>query len=246
MPCAWAASFTAELDDAAARAQYAFYTDDARALQDIRLVIEKLDAPAEFAAVKEYQLGFVQWKTAQLADKDASNQQPSRPTGSARGSIGKAAQSCVTHMQAATRYDTRFAEAYAIEALCSGLTAAPTMTVSSQRATVSCQRKILRTALDLEPRNPRVRLIEYLCRNEADEAARFEQLRSTVAAFDVAVGSQPGKPDWGHAEALVLLGQEQISRGDAVAAREALEQALVLAPDYHTAQVLLRTAATPR
>ena len=52
-----------------------------------------------------------------------------------------------------------------------------------------------------------------------------------------------GKPDWGHAEALTLLGGSYLTSGDPVAARDALERALVIAPDYREAQELLQTAA---
>jgi Tfp pilus assembly protein PilF len=45
-------------------------------------------------------------------------------------------------------------------------------------------------------------------------------------------------------EALTTLGETYLQRGDPVAARDALERALVLAPDYRQAQQLLQAAAT--
>ena len=71
----------------------------------------------------------------------------------------------------------------------------------------------------------------------------LERWRTVVAKFEAAPPSQPGKPDWGHAEALTLLGQSYLKRGEMVAARDVLERALVLAPDYRQAQKLLQTAA---
>ena len=41
-----------------------------------------------------------------------------------------------------------------------------------------------------------------------------------------------------------MLGESYLQRGDPVAARDALERALVLAPDYRQAHKLLQTAAT--
>jgi Tfp pilus assembly protein PilF len=43
---------------------------------------------------------------------------------------------------------------------------------------------------------------------------------------------------------LVLLGQSYLQKGDSLAARDAIERALVLAPDYRKAQELLQPAAT--
>jgi Tfp pilus assembly protein PilF len=43
------------------------------------------------------------------------------------------------------------------------------------------------------------------------------------------------------------MGEEYLRRGDPLAARNVLERALVLAPDFHVAQELLQTAsARPR
>jgi len=41
-----------------------------------------------------------------------------------------------------------------------------------------------------------------------------------------------------------MLGESYLQRGDPVAARDTLERALVMAPDYRQAQQLLQGAAT--
>jgi Tfp pilus assembly protein PilF len=41
-----------------------------------------------------------------------------------------------------------------------------------------------------------------------------------------------------------MLGETYLQRGDPVAARDVLERALVMAPDYRQAQRLLQAAAT--
>ena len=103
----------------------------------------------------------------------------------------------------------------------------------------------MRTALTLGAENPRVHFIEALCSSgEEGDAVAIERWRAVVARFEAAPPSQPGKPDWGHAEALTLLGESYLKRGDMVPARDVLERALVLAPDYRQAQKLLQTAAT--
>lgn len=236
------AETTAELDDVAARIQYAFYTADVRALQDVRDVLATMNVPPQSAPMKEYYLGFGDWKTAQLHEARARAQ----PSSDARSSAVKAAQSCSRHMQTAVAQDARFAEAHAIEALCEVLPQGLRSSAARPAANSCARSKGLQTALKLEPANPRVRLVEYLCQSDPGDArttARFDRLQEVVAAFEAAPPSRPGRPDWGEAEALALMGEEYLRRGDTLAARNALERALVLAPDFHAAREMLRTAS---
>jgi len=184
--------------------------------------------------MKEYYGAYGNWKLSQLYAEGQANDK------TARTSAGKAGQECERQARAAVTRDARMAEAYALEAICA---AAGASLIGG-----NCARsKSLRTALELAPQNPRVRLIELMCSGgeEANPAATREQkLRALVTAFETAPPSQPGKPDWGQAEALLLLGQSYLQRGDSVAARDTIERALVVAPDYRKAQELLQAAAT--
>jgi Tfp pilus assembly protein PilF len=47
--------------------------------------------------------------------------------------------------------------------------------------------------------------------------------------------------NWGYAETCYLLGKVELERGNVLAARNALEQALLQAPDYRDAQQLLQS-----
>ncbi len=98
----------------------------------------------------------------------------------------------------------------------------------------------MRKAGQLAPGNPRVLLLRNLCTVGADTPAAW---REVVAAFEAAPPRTAGRPDWGHAESLALLGASFLRHGEPLAARDALERALVLAPDFREAQELLRTAA---
>lgn len=222
-----------ELDDAAARLQYAFYTSDVRSLEEVLALIDGFQVDDALAAPKAYQLAYGYWKLALLYAVPEE-----RPRPNARSLASKAAQTCVKQAQAAIAKDARLAEAYAIEAICDGFP--PT-----RNGAPACRGKSLKTATSLAPANPRVQLIDALCSapTTADPAS-VEKWRAIVAAFEAAPPSRPGKPDWGHAEALAQLGECYLQRGDTVAARDVLERALVLAPDYRQAQKLLQTAAT--
>lgn len=231
----------AELDDAAARIQYAFFTADPRQLEAALGLLDRLDASGALIAMKEYYAAYGNWKLAQLHVEELGR---GRAPG-AKSAAGKAAQACVKHGEAAVKADPRLEEAHAIYAVCASYGSG--LNPLGQPSFGGCARsKALHTAQQLAPDNPRIKLIEAICLGEdaAGSAALFDKLRETLRAFESAPPSRPGRPDWGQAEALVLLGQNYLQHGDALAARDAIERALVLAPDYRKAQELLQPAAT--
>jgi tetratricopeptide (TPR) repeat protein len=226
----------AELDDAAVRMQYAFYTSDSQGIETILKTIEEFEVDDSLAASKAYQLAYGNWKLSQLYLQPLADERP-RPN--AKSLAAKAAQACARQARDAIGKDAALAEALAIEAACEGHSA------TARTGSAGCANsKPLRTAAGLAPDNPRVKLIQAICAsNAATGPAATERLRSVVASFEAAPPSRPGKPDWGHVEALTMLGESYLQRGEPVAARDALERALVLAPDYREAQQLLQAAA---
>jgi len=230
------AGSTAEFDDLVSRLQFAFFTGDSRALEQMLTEIDRFEVDTGLAAAKSYQLAYGQWKLAQLL----GDPQDTRARATTKTNAGKSAKSCVQHARDAIERDPRVAEIYAIEAACD--TYQPG---SMQHGSAACVRsKSMRTALTLGAENPRVLFINAWCSPDVDgDPAAIERWRAVVAKFESAPPSQPGKPDWGHAEALTILGESYLKRGEMVAARDVLERALVLAPDYRQAQKLLQSAA---
>jgi Tfp pilus assembly protein PilF len=55
---------------------------------------------------------------------------------------------------------------------------------------------------------------------------------TVVTAFRDA---RAGFPDWGEAEALLALSEQRLAAGDLRGARDALEETLLIAPDYTAA-----------
>jgi tetratricopeptide (TPR) repeat protein len=242
LACAGASAGTSDdLDDAAARLQYAFYTADVRGLDEVLKLVEsmELDTPA---GMREYQLAYGQWKLAQLY-ADPSSQDA--PVPHASSLAAKAAEQCVKHAREATHQDSRLAEAYALEAICAGMPQG-FLRLPGLRGARCEKSKPLKTAQELAPANPRVQLITALCASGKPEKTGNEVAKwlHVVAAFESAPPSGPGTADWGHAEALTLLGESYMQRGESVPARDALERALVLAPDYRQAQRMLAGAAS--
>lgn len=230
-----------ELDDASARLQYAFYTEDARSLETVLHSIESLEVDG-LPGAKEYQLAYGNWKLAQLyAAPDPQNQ--SKPRASSLA--GRAAGECQKHARAAIQQDARMAEAFAIEAICDGMSQGFLRSLGGSGG--NCEKnKSLKTALELAPTNPRVQLISALCASTKTDKTtnNVPKWQAVVTAFESAPPAGPGKPDWGHVEALTQLGESYLQRGEAVSARDAFERALVLAPDYREAQRMLETAAS--
>ena len=239
-PATWADAVS-ELDDAAARIQYAFHTADVRGVEDALNIVQKLQLPASIGVMKDYFTAYGQWKLAELhTDEAASGKR------AARGAASKAAAACVRAAEVTEKSDARFAEAFAMEAICSVMASRTPDVLAA-----GCARhKALRTAKELAPTNPRVLLIEAQCSADSDKSgssAPIDRLRQVVEAFESAPPSRPGLPDWGQAEALLMLGQAHLQRGDSVAARDFIERALVIAPDYRKARDALETsAARPR
>lgn len=209
------------LIDAAARVQYAYYTEDARALEEALAVIDELEVDANLRALKSYHLAYGHWRLAQV-----------HGAGGNKRAAGQATTACETHSEAATVNDARLAEAFGVAAVCG----AP----APAQGRADCRGKPLRTALLLAPENPRILFIEALCARDSDN----EDWRAVVTAFEVTPPQPERAPDWGHAEALLALGQSYLTRGDPVAARDAVERALVIAPDYRAAQLMLEAAAS--
>jgi hypothetical protein len=231
-----AAESTAEFDDAVARLQFSFFTGDTRSLEEVLTLLGEFEVDASLAAAKSYQLAYGNWKLAELYSAPADE----RPRPNAKSSASKAAKACVQYARETIAKDPRIADVYAMEAVCDSYTAH----MIGRGATGCTRSKSMRTALTLGAENPRVNFVNALCSPEVEgDPGAVDRWRSVVAKFEAAPPSQPGKPDWGHAEALTLLGESYLQRGEAVAARDVLERALVLAPDYRQAQKLLQTAA---
>ena len=100
-------------------------------------------------------------------------------------------------------------------------------------------------AVKLAPKNPRVRLVEALAqferagKNEDEKARALKNLRAVTQMFEQARAQASTTPEWGAAEAYAFLGRALIDQRDAVGAREALERALLIAPEYAFARKLM-------
>lgn len=235
----------AELDDAAARIQYGYFTGDARALEQGLERLQSVRLPQAHAheAMKHYHLAYGYWKLAQTFAERAADGERAFAARAAR-----AAGACEKAAEQAVSADARLAEAHAMRAICASLASR----VPSILTFGDCTRhKALRTARELTPGNVRVRLIEILCElggngtglgrlgRGKDVPALLARVQALVDDFAAATPTRPGRLDWGHADALLLLGRLHWQLGQRIAARDAFERALAIAPEYLKARAAL-------
>src|SRR4029077_19169006 len=99
--------------------------------------------------------------------------------------------------------------------------------------------------LQLAAHNPRVLLADAMSDYElpptrgGNKERALGKLRRAVAAFEAERSGADPVPGWGAAEAWWLLGCDLLDHGDALAARDALEHALPIAPEFVQARRLM-------
>jgi hypothetical protein len=223
----------AQADDAAwrdieSRIQYDYYTEDARALTALE------DTVAGGAGtLREYYLGLLFFRQALLAAQGAA--------GAGGATAAQLADHCLTHLDAALAGRDDFAEALALKAACR---LAPLGSGSHAPLAAYHIHKDISRALQLAPGNPRVLLIDAISDYQLPPAGGNKEralgkLRQAVAAFEAERRDTQRVPGWGAAEACVFLARDLLDHGDAVAARDALQRALVSAPEFTVAQRLM-------
>ncbi len=221
-----------ELLDIAARIEYGFYTEDSRAIRAARSAIGQLGRPTlhstYYDALGAYRLAQLTWSAGE------------------RGA-GKWLDQCVAGARAAEKLDRRFIEARILQAACALLTAraAPVMSMMQQRKA----EKTLALVADKDPDNPRLALLRALAVNvrpglEVEAAAQVRAELSRALAGFRQLTTELGEPDWGEAETLAHLGEAYLSAGDRRRARDLIEEALIIAPDYRFAQKLMNEVSS--
>jgi tetratricopeptide (TPR) repeat protein len=237
-----------ELDakDLENRADYAYFTEDAAALRN--LIRESHSAFAKTApdGAMHYALGFAYYRLGSvLARSDSS-------------AAATAMSECVDALDEALEADEESAEAYeesaeayALASACLGQLAALRTISAMVNGPKSAAR--MEKALKLAPRNPRVVLLDALGAYSkpkafgGDKAAALVKLRRAAELFDQAAAvSASATPGWGHADAQAALGRSLLESGDTLGARNALERALILAPDFAAARRLLAQVGAAR
>jgi hypothetical protein len=245
----FAQSAPTDWSDVEGRIQYAYYTDDARALNEVLGSLKTKPAEGEetsavgdlstrsyFRALAHYRLAQVLITTKKSLAKGAigdCNDEidhavsalPKVPLGLDESDVGRRQR----------------AEDYALATACT-LAGREMSSLPFGGGRIGSR---IDEAVKLEPKNPRVRLVEALAafdragKDMAEKAAALKKLRVVTQMFETARAGASTIPEWGAAEAYAFLGRALYDQRDVVGAREALERSLLIAPDYAFARRLM-------
>ena len=220
-----------EVTDLAGRVDYGFYVGDARAIDD---AVEALKRMSDSDAAVRYYRAFASLRLAQLGGEYAASH----------------AEDCVKNatVEEPTEHLTRAAaeararasvESWLLVAVCAGLSGR-----SEPGKGLTHDKRLgpaLARARALEPSNPRIALLDAWLVSRRPALADPGQRDDAVAKLEAAVEAfgawspPPDAPDWGEAEALASLAEVHLARGELRDARDLIERALLVAPDYRFA-----------
>jgi hypothetical protein len=229
-PCPGAPRAEISWRDFEGRIQYSYYTEDTGALRSLAGMIA-VDESRD--RLHSYYAGLVAWRLAQLAAQS--------PRAARGASAAQLTRRCVGELDAALATAEDFGDGLALRAACLVTQADST---HGAHAAGRARRDIGR-ALHLAARNPRVLLIDAMSDYQlapelgGNKERALGKLRQTVAAFELERAGTEQLPGWGAAEAYLLLARDLLDHGEALGARDALEHALLIAPDYASARRLL-------
>ena len=226
------ANDAAELDDAAAQMQYAYYTRDERALRAGLNDVERMSVPEAAQVWREYELGIGYWRLAEVSQTSSNSV------------VVQTLSRCEEHLDAALRLQPALVEAKAVRGLCAVRRGATRASNAHPPKRECLQQADVTKAFELAPRNPHVLYVHALCAlQDGDLATALDHAQRAWSAFEQAPLGAAEHSSWGQAETCLLLAQLQLRQGNRAAARDHVEQALVLAPDYVAARELLKQIA---
>jgi tetratricopeptide (TPR) repeat protein len=235
--------------DIESRIQYGYFTEDQRALHAL---VEPLTSNDAHDRLKSYYAGLLAYREIQLAQAQANPgapaavsgkklPTPSRKNDRTRSEARQMLERCVSSLDHALEAQKDFADALALQSACLEQLADLSSWGSPFAGSRSASQ--LRKALQIAPKNPRVLLLDAVSDYEhpksADAPRSCDKFKNTAAVFETERADVDQVPGWGAAEAYTWLGRCYLGNGDAVPARDALERALLIAPEFGQAKRLL-------
>jgi tetratricopeptide (TPR) repeat protein len=210
------------------RIEFGFLSQDSKALRTLVKSLGTLaseddgDAHAHYlAAHANYRLGQVLNETRKSGADDA-------------------AKDCVEQLATLTRRDSKDVEAFIQKAACHALIAATSVIKSVTHGPSAGE--TIAVALQLAPKNPRAHLVDALvdywrpAKLGGDPDRAFRKFKGAAEAFEAVPAGTNEFPSWGAADVYYWLGKSYAERNQVGEARSALEQALIVAPDFAAAR----------
>jgi cytochrome c-type biogenesis protein CcmH/NrfG len=226
-----------ELADVAAKADYAFFTEDRRALDQLVAGLGSFGESSD--PLELYAYALAEFRRLQLAARVHDDR-----------AADAAGSACLATLDKRASAAPRDAEGLALEAACAGYLAE----LGGLKHLMAGHKRdaSLAAARAAAPANPRVLLTHALLAwfgSDASATARAEARTALIraaSAFDAVAAAAPGEPTWGGAEAWLFVGRALQRDGDLVGARSAYERALLIAPDFAAARRRLGSLASRR
>jgi tetratricopeptide (TPR) repeat protein len=214
--------------DMQAQILYAYQTEDMNALANlVQNLSNQVKAGGADAALR-YHLAHADYRFGLLAQ------------GPRAAAAAAAFSDCVDELKAVLEQDVKSVEALVLESACYSELAKHRRLEAVLLRSKAGER--LDGAFKLDPHNPRViyfKAEDDMVRSKSGSAEReraFAELQQAAKIFDQTSATRNDVPGWGHAEAYLALGTQLAARGDALGARNWIEKALIVAPDYKAAQ----------
>ena len=215
------------------RIESGYFQQDAAGLSDLAARLSFGDAAANDPRdeeLQDYYAALAAYRLALLARRNETQAWPFT-------------EQCITRLNRALDVDAASAEALALQSACLALQS----NLDPWRSPLAAHLSQARSdkALKLAPDNPRVLLLGALAARErprfwgGDNQQAFRLMLQSVSAFERPGAFAPGLPRWGAADAFTYLAQDYLMRGQALAARNVLERALLVAPDFTQAKRLM-------
>ena len=241
---AMAQSASTDWADVEGRIQYAYYTNDARALDSVLASLkskpvegEDEDAAADLAT-RSYFRALTHYRRAQvlMATKKSQARDAVDDCDDEVDNAVRALPKVPIGLDESDESRHQRAEAYTVSTACA---------LAGRELASDAGASRVAEAVKLEPRNPRARLFEALVaygdagKDQKAKIAAILKLRAVIAMFEAARAAASTTPEWGAAEAYAYLGRALYDQRDLLGAREALERALLAAPEYAFARKLM-------
>ncbi|MEM9172507.1 MAG: hypothetical protein AAGA84_07370 [Pseudomonadota bacterium] len=216
-----------DLADREAVILHSAYIADVAYLTTLSATLADEKARGTLQALPHYYAALAAYKAAEL-DEDIELR------------VGVLLDRCVDEARAALKIDPEFAESLALAGACHGLAAERQPLSSIISGNFSARE--LKKALAMAPENPRVLMLHastqlrrYSDRTRVREAEA--NLRKALQMFETfAHDVAPGFPTWGEVETNRWLAKVALMRDRPAIARDFLERALLLAPQWQAAQ----------
>jgi tetratricopeptide (TPR) repeat protein len=218
--------------DLQAQILYAFQSEDINQLANLIQTLKTQEQAGTADSAVRYYLAHADYRLARLSGEA----QPRNAE--------TALNECIDQLKPLLEQDVNSVEALALQSACySNLVKYKKFEAVLYRSRAADR---LRAAFKLAPKNPRVlylSAIDALARapGSPESNLAFEQLELSAQLFEQSSATTIDSPSWGHAEAYLELGRQLESRGDVLGARNWIEKALIVAPDYKAARRQLAT-----